>query len=254
MPLVLVDFDDTLVETAPAFQKAREALFALLESEGFSREEARRVHHQEVDPELLALHGMGPFRMEPSFRETYLRLCRHQARDPDPRLTRECGALGRDFLGRPKVMEGSLEALEALSRDLPTVIFSQAAQEEYQLGRIRDAGVAGIVGEDRVIVTERKTAESFLAALGRCGVRTPRDAIMVGNSLRSDINPALVAGAEAVLVEPYEMWEYDNVPPVSPDFHRFRTFPAAVDFLLNGNRTRSLGNSPFRPEDDGSDP
>ena len=81
--LVLVDFDDTLVETAPAFQQAREALFLRLEEEGFPREEARAIHHEEVEPELLTVFGMGPFRMEPSFRETYLRLCQKEGRTPD---------------------------------------------------------------------------------------------------------------------------------------------------------------------------
>ena len=55
---------------------------------------------------------------------------------------------------------------------------------------------------------------------------------MIGNSLRSDINPALEAGAAAFLVEPYEMWHYDNVPPVSMDFLRFQSFPDAVAHLL----------------------
>jgi hypothetical protein len=63
---------------------------------------------------------------------------------------------------------------------------------------------------------------------------------MIGNSLRSDINPALIAGARAILVEPYEMWHYDNVPPVSQDFLRFPTFPDAVAHLLaNGSGSRT---------------
>jgi len=229
---VLVDFDDTLVETAPAFHSAREALFARLELEGFPREEARDVHFNEVDPELLAQHGMGPFRMAPSFRETYLRLCSNRGNPADPGLAEECAALGRDFLGRPRVMDGSLEALRALSDRFPTAIFSQAAQAEYQIGRISDAGVTEIVGRDKVLIAERKTPLSFQDALRHLNVAEPSQATMVGNSLRSDINPALTVGAEAVLVEPYEMWEYDNVPPVSPDFVRFNTFPEAVAYLL----------------------
>jgi putative hydrolase of the HAD superfamily len=236
MQLVLVDFDDTLVETAPAFQKAREALFSRLVDEGFSEDDARRVHYDEVDPELLARHGMGPFRMEPSFRETYRRLCRVDGREVKPAVLDACGALGRDFLGRPKVMEGSLEALGSLARAAPTVIFSQAAQTEYQLDRIREAGILEIVPEERVLITERKTPESFLQALRRFRVQEPSEAIMVGNSLRSDINPALLAGARAILVEPYEMWHYDRVPPVSRDFHRFPDFPSAVGYLLDGKR------------------
>jgi putative hydrolase of the HAD superfamily len=230
--LALVDFDDTLVETAPAFQKAREALFHRLQEEGFSYENARRTHYDEVDPVLLAEHGMGPFRMEPSFRQTYLRLCEKESRPPDPVVEEACGALGRDFLGKPRVMNGSLEALGALAGRMPTVIFSQSAQADYQVGRIRDSGALDILGEDRVLVADRKTPESFLKALHHFGVEDPASATMIGNSLRSDINPALTVGSAAILVEPYEMWEYDNVPPVHADFLRFSSFVEAVGHLI----------------------
>lgn len=234
MELVLVDFDDTLVETAPAFHAARQALFQRLEVEGFPREESHRVHHDEVDPLLLARFGMGPFRMEPSFRETYRRLCEGVGRVPDPGVADDCGRLGRDFLGHPKLMNGSLEALRSLVRAFPTAIFSQAAQVEYQMGRIRDAGVTAILPGHRILVTERKTPESFREALDHFGIGEPDRALMIGNSLRSDINPALTVGSRAILVEPYEMWAYDNVPPVSHAFLRFPNFPLAVDFLLGG--------------------
>ena len=233
--LVLVDFDDTLVETAPACQGAREALFDMLEEEGFGRQLARTVHHDEVDPEFLARHGMGPFRMEPSFRETYFRLCQKAGRSPDLEVGDRCGALGRDFLGHPKVMNGSLEALRELARGFPTAIFSQSAQAEYQLTRIKDAGVTEVLNEESILIAERKTPASFREALDRFGIQDPTQATMVGNSLRSDINPALEVGANAILVEPYEMWEYDNVPPFSDDFLRVPTFPEAVAHLLSGS-------------------
>lgn len=232
LELALVDFDDTLVETAPAFQEAREALFRRLEEEGFSREEAEEVHYREVEPELLAVFGMGPFRMEPSFRDTYLRLCARRGIPPRMEVAAACGALGREFLGHPRVMEGSLEALARLASRFPTVLYSQASHREYQLGRIRDAGVLDILPESRVRITPYKTLEAFLEVLRDFGVSDPAAAVMIGNSLRSDINPALLAGAQAVLVEPYEMWEYDRVPPVSPRFLRFPSFPVAVEHLL----------------------
>lgn len=233
--LVLVDFDDTLVETAPAFHQAREALFARLAEEGFSREDSFRAHHEEVEPELLALFGMGPFRLEPSFRDTYVRLCVREGRSPDPDVAEACGFLGRDFMGRPRVMDGAMDALAALAQRLPTVIYSQASHPEYQLGRILDAGVGAVIPEDRIRITARKTRESYLEALAHFRVARPERSLMIGNSLRSDINPALESGGLAILVEPYEMWHYDNVPPVSDDFLRFGTFPDAVaDLLKNG--------------------
>jgi putative hydrolase of the HAD superfamily len=185
-----------------------------------------------VEPELLALFGMGPFRMEPSFRGTYLRLCARHRLPPDPRVAEECAALGREFLGHPRVLENSLEALQRLAASVPTVLFSQASHAEYQLGRIRAAGVAGILGEARVRITPRKTPETYREALDHFGVRDPARATMIGNSVRSDINPALVSGSEAILVEPYPMWQYDNVPPVSGAFLRFPSFQEAVAHLV----------------------
>lgn len=234
--LVLVDFDDTLVETAPAFHGAREALFRRLSFEGFQEEEVSRVHYHVVEPELLVLFGMGPFRLEPSFRDTYVRLCVAEGRTPDPAVADECGALGRDFMGSPPLLEGALEALRELRNHVPTVIYSQASHPEYQLGRMMEAGVTRILAEDRICITPRKTPASYRAAIESFGAEDPSMTLMIGNSLRSDINPALEAGAQAILVEPYEMWEYDVVPPVSDDFLRFTTFPEAVGHLLeNGN-------------------
>ena len=233
--LVLVDFDDTLVRTAPAFHGAREALFSRLSLEGFAEDDITRVHHQVVEPELLALFGMGPFRMEPSFRDTYVRLCVAQERTPDPGVAEECSALGRDFMGSPPVLDGAMDALERLRDQMPTVIYSQASHPEYQLGRMREAGVTDLLPEDRIRITHRKTRETFQDALAHFQVADPSGAIMIGNSIRSDINPALEAGAQAILVEPYDMWYYDKVPPVSEGFLRFTTFPEAVEhLLLNG--------------------
>jgi putative hydrolase of the HAD superfamily len=231
--LVLVDFDDTLVETAPAFHRAREALFRRLAREGFSQGDSFRVHHRVVEPELLALFGMGPFRLESSFRDTYVRLCVAEGRRPDSRVAEECGALGRDFMGNPTVMSGALDALKALAERVSTVIYSQASHPDYQMGRIRDAGVTTVIPEDRIRITHRKTTETFLETLGHFLVPEPGGAMMIGNSIRSDINPALEAGAGAILVEPYEMWHYDDVPPFSTDFRRYTTFPEAVSGYLD---------------------
>ena len=131
-------------------------------------------------------------------------------------------------------MDGSLEALQALSESVPTVIFSQAAQAQYQMGRIKGAGVTRIIPVERIWIVERKTPETFQAAVNHFGVGEPSRATMIGNSLRSDINPALTVGAGAILVEPYEMWHYDNVPPLNENFLRFPTFSKAVNYLLGG--------------------
>lgn len=230
--LVLVDFDDTLVDTAPRFQRARSALFELLAGAGFAEELSRRVHHDEVDPEMLDLHGLGPFRLEPSFRETYFRLCALHGAEPDPALAEACAALARDVAGPPAPLAGALDALRELAAALPTVLYTQAENAAYQLECVRAVGVLEILPPERVRIPRRKSAEDLRATLAEFGVPRPELACLVGNSIRSDINPALAVGMRAILVEVAEPWEFDRVDPIADGFPRVPSFRHAVDLLL----------------------
>lgn len=233
--LVLVDFDDTLVETAPRFERARRELFDLLASLGWDLDEVERVHYHQVDPIMRDAHGLGPHRMSPAFRETYTALCRATGRDPDPELVRRCEGLGAAVAGTPPPIAGALAALRRLARELPTVIYTQGGDATYQLGCVRDAGAIDAVGEARVRVVPVKTAATFSATLEEFDV-DPGRACMVGNSIRSDINPALEVGAGAILVEMENPWRHDVVEPIHNGFPRVGSFHQAVDLILAGDR------------------
>ncbi len=232
MRLVLVDFDDTLVDTAPRFQNARRALFDLLTAEGFDAGVVHRVHHDEVDREMVDRYGFGPLRLEPSFRETYLRLCALEGWDPDPAVVARCVAIARDVIGPPPCYDGAIEALARLAAHVDTAIYTQAGDPDYQFDCIRKSGVLDVVPADRIRICRRKTVDEYRATLAHFGVADPGAACMVGNSIRSDINPALTVGSRAILVEVEDPWIFDVVEPVSGSFARVRRFPEAVDLLV----------------------
>ncbi len=235
--LVLVDFDDTLVETAPRFDNARRRLFELMVSEGFDRDEAYRVHHHEVDPGLRDKHGFGPHRLEEAFRLTYLALCERDGREADPEMMDRAGALGRAVVGTPPTIDGAVEALERLAASLPVVVYTQAAEREYQIGCLRGAGVLDVVTRDRIRIVPNKTETAFRETLAAFGIHDPHTAWMVGNSIRSDVNPALSAGANAILVEVDDPWHHDVVTPISDDFHTVRSFAEAAELLMRRSDT-----------------
>lgn len=230
--LVLVDFDDTLVNTAPRFERARRDLFERLSEAGFDREEAERVHHHEVDPAMRRDHGLGPHRLPLAFAETYAALCRAAGCGVDPQVMEACRGLGEKVVGTPPAIEGALAALRRLARRSPTAIYTQAADSAYQLGCIREAGAVDVLGEARIRVVPWKTAAALRETLDHFGVDDPGRARMVGNSIRSDINPALELGVPPILVEVDEPWQHDVVEPLSNGFPVVRTFSAAVDLLL----------------------
>lgn len=231
--LVLVDFDDTLVDTAPRFHNARLELFRMLCELGFDEAEIQRIHYDEVDPLMRRQHGFGPHRMEHSFRATYEALCRWKQRDIDRQLALRASAVGRTVAGTPPLLEGAFESLARLAQSLPTALYTQAADAEYQMGCIRDSGLLDVIPIERVIIRGEKTTGQFRSVLRELGIVDASTVWMVGNSMRSDINPALEAGANAIFVDVTNPWEYDVVTPHSNDYVTVPTFKAAVDFLLN---------------------
>lgn len=236
MNLVLVDFDDTLVDTGPRFHRARDLLFRRLAREGFDAAEIHRVHHDEVDAEFLSRMGYGPFRLPGSFRETYLRLCAQRGRRPDSGVADACAALGEGVVGPPPVLPGAMEALRRLAAELPTALYTQASDPDYQLHCVRASGVLEILSADRVHITERKTPEAFVATMGRFAAREPDLVCMVGNSIRSDVNPALASGARAIHVERDMAWVHDMVEPLVAGVPTVRSFAEAVVLLSASTR------------------
>ena len=229
-----MDFDDTLVDTAPRFERARSMLFDRMAELGFDRDRVVQVHHHEVDPVLRKEFGLGPQRMPEAFAETYRALCRESGTEPDRRVLEAVRQVGADVAGTPPAIEGAMAALERLAHALPTAVYTQASDEDYQLGCLRDAGALDAVGPDRVRVVPLKTADVLRETLESFRVTDPARAWMVGNSIRSDINPALEVGAKALLVEVDEPWQHDVVDPIHNGFPSVRTFRDAVDFLLDG--------------------
>jgi putative hydrolase of the HAD superfamily len=234
--LVLVDFDDSLVDTAPRLQIARRELFRLLLEHGFTVADTHRVHPDDVDPVMRKQFGLGPARMEPAFRATYEALCRLGNQPIDPAIAERAAEIGRAVAGSPPVFDGALVALTRLSSALPTALYTQSGDHDYQFGCVRDAGILEILPLERVRVVARKTTEQFRTILAEFDITDPATVWMVGNSMRSDINPAVEAGANAVYIETADPWEFDMVEPFSDGFHTVGSFPEAVDFLLAQQR------------------
>ena len=231
--LVLVDFDDTLVDSAPRFQNARRELFRVLAAIGFAEADIYRIHHDEIDPALRKRYGFGPRRLEHSFRATYEALCAGNGHSVEPRIVEHVQALGRAVAGTPPPLAGALVALARLATVVPTAIYTQAGDPQYQLDCIRDCGILDTIPLERVRVVEQKTTAEFRRVLAEFGIEDASTAWMIGNSMRSDINPALEAGANAIHVEVVDPWEYDHAEPYSERFHRVASFAEAADLLLN---------------------
>ncbi len=230
--LIFVDFDDTIVDTAPRFSGARRELFELLARTGYSAEEAERIHHDEIDPQMRQQFGFGPHRLEHTFRETYHKLRVRAGHEPDEAMADQCAALGRAVAGPPPALDGAVDALRALAARYPVVLYTQAGDAAYQLSCIRAAGILDFLPESRVRIAISKGVDDFRDALRAFSVEDASGVWMIGNSMRSDVNPALACGANAILVEVADPWHYDMVEPYSDSYVTASSFAEAARFLL----------------------
>lgn len=209
---LLIDADDTLWENNIYFIEVTERFLDEMERRGIERESAR-AHLNETERRNIPLHGYGSMAFAHSLGEAFQSLV-----PADDGLTAEgLVALARAIHDRDEmeILPGVREALSHLSR-AATLILVTKGREEEQRPKIERSGLAGYFSA--VEIVPEKSEGSYREIVERHGL-DPSRTWMVGNSPRSDINPALHAGLNAVLVPHPQTWELE-LEDVEPDHER----------------------------------
>lgn len=126
---------------------------------------------------------------------------------------------GRDMLRHPVETFPSAEpTLEALTGRYKLILITKGDLFDQE----RKLAASGL-GEyfDAVEIVSDKTAETYARIFTRHG-KGPAHALMVGNSLHSDVAPALEAGAWGVHIPSEHIWALDahDEPESQPRFRR----------------------------------
>ncbi len=182
---LLMDADDTLWENNIYFEQAIHAFLEFLDHSRLSREEVRAV----LD-EVERLMGYGSANFTKSLVETYRRLAEKDLLEED---IEEVRRFGEQIRSQPlQLLEGVQETLAYLSPRHDLFLLTKGDSEEQKLKVEREKDVSTyhrIVSELRV---------------------DPQRTWMVGNSPRSDINPALAAGLNAVYIPHPHTWHLEH--------------------------------------------
>ena len=196
---LLIDADDTLWENNIYFEQAIHAFITFLNHSRLSREEVRVV----LD-DVERLMGYGSANFTRSLVETYRRLAEKDLQDEDVQQVRQ---FGERIRSQPlQLLDGVREALDYLSPRHDLILLTKGDVEEQKL-KVERSGIEGffrqvvIVPEKDVATYQRVTSE----------LRVDRQHTwMVGNSPRSDINPALAAGLNAVYIPHPHTWHLEH--------------------------------------------
>jgi putative hydrolase of the HAD superfamily len=196
---LLIDGDDTLWENNIYFEEAIEAFVDYLRHSSLSREQVRSVLF-EIEKLNTRVHGYGAAAFSRNLRQTYERLAerRVERRDLDYLMM-----LGQRILKREiELLPGVAETIAYLKVRHRLLLLTKGDPDEQRL-KVERSGLISDFNEVVIVAEKDATAYRDLVAAYHLD---PAGTWMVGNSPRSDINPALAAGLGAVFIPHQHTW------------------------------------------------
>lgn len=132
-------------------------------------------------------------------------------------------AMGRDMLSEPvEVFDGVRDAIKALRHKADILLITKGDLIDQER-KLAQSGLGDLF--DRVEIVSDKTTQTYTHIFAGYDTRCQ---MMVGNSLRSDVIPALSAGLWGIHVPHAMTWDYEKADP--PVTHRhFRQIAALSD-------------------------
>ena len=199
MSVLIFDADDTLWENNIYFEHAFDNFVEFLGHSSLTSAQIRDVLN-EIELVNSKIHGYGSINFGRNLQQAYQHLAEREIRPDD---LNHVMSLAEKILEQPiELIEGVQETLVELARRHRLALFTKGHPDEQRMkvdrsGLSRHFSHTGIVKE--------KDSRAYLNLIGEQGF-DPANSWMIGNSPKSDINPALEAGLGAVLVPHARTW------------------------------------------------
>lgn len=200
---LLVDADDTLWENNVFFEKTIERFLALVEPFGYAPAYARRILN-ETERRNIRQHGYGVRSFRRSLEETYSNLAGGLAQK---NALREVAEMAAELENTPpRILQDVPETLSYLAARHRMIVFTKGEPAE-QAAKVERSGLQEFF--EAIEIVAEKSAPIYQQLIERHHV-VKAHAWIVGNSPRSDINPALQAGLSAAFIPHPATWDLED--------------------------------------------
>ena len=133
-------------------------------------------------------------------------------------------ALGKQLLQHPvELLPGIREAVEAIAAKHEVVLITKG-DLFHQEAKVKQCGLADLFR--RIEIVSEKDAATYARVLREFDLQA-RQFVMIGNSLRSDIEPVLQLGGWGVHMPYHVTWAHEAEADVAADAPRLRTVAGA---------------------------
>ena len=208
---LLIDADDTLWENNIYFERAIANFISFLNHHEYSPEQVREALNG-VERECIVTHGYGLHSFAHALVQTFERL---SVEPLTPALHETISGFAHTIAEHPmEIIRGVPETLQYLSARHHLIMMTKGAFAE-QTGKVERSGLKEYFATIEIVA--EKDIEVYRDIISKYDL--PTDSTwMVGNSPKSDINPALAAGINAVFVPHGNTWilEHDEVTEAKP--------------------------------------
>jgi putative hydrolase of the HAD superfamily len=208
---LLIDADDTLWENNIYFERAIARFVSFLDHREHTPEAVRLVLN-DVERDSIVKHGYGLHSFAHSLVETFEKL---SVEPVTPELHERIRGFAHQIADHPiEIIPGVPEALQYLGERHHLILMTKGNPAE-QSGKVERSGLKEYFSAVEIVA--EKDESTYRAAVAKYGL--PADTTwMVGNSPKSDINPALAAGLHAVFVPHNQTWilEHEELASAPP--------------------------------------
>ena len=222
MPITTVglDADDTLWHNETIFRLTQARFLDLLSTHAETATTEARL--AEVERRNLRLYGYGIKGFTLSMIETAMELCEG---DAPASVVREILAAGREMIAHPvETLPGVDETVTQLAETYRLVLITKGDLLDQER-KLAASGLGDLFAA--VEIVSEKDRGTYDRVFARHGTGA-EEAVMVGNSMKSDVLPALEAGAFAVHIPYHVTWAHELAD--APEGHaRYGALEAIAD-------------------------
>jgi putative hydrolase of the HAD superfamily len=206
---LLIDADDTLWENNIYFERAIAAYISFLDHLPHTPQEVRLALNQ-AERETILSHGYGLGSFTQSLITCFERLSASAASEEHRAQIRSFGRIISDQ--EIELLPGVAELLPKLAERHRLILMTKGSQAE-QADKLARSGLAEYFAGVEIVAEKNPATYAEVIERHACA---PGSTWMIGNSPKSDINPALAAGLHAVFIFHKDTWILEHAEISSP--------------------------------------
>lgn len=222
--VIAFDADDTLWINEPYFQETEQKFCSLLEDYASRHNISQELFKTEIAN--LTTYGYGVKGYTLSMVEAALKIS-NKTLSLD--VIEKVIAFGKDLLSRPvELIEGIEEILQTLQHRYRLVVATKGDLLDQE-NKLKRSGLEKYF--HHIEVMTEKNEEEYKKLIKHLDIE-PRQFLMIGNSLKSDVLPVLAIGGHAAHIPFHTIWAHEKVDH-EINHQQFQQFKKAMDLLVH---------------------